>query len=90
MKKFIRARLNNPSMVELDQDGGLPTEDKVFPIGKYKTYIGEFNFTDAIFAEMTANFKKGVPNAVPINFDHNKDRRKGVATPPRHFKETCI
>jgi len=70
MSTLLRARLNEPTFIQLNQDGSLPTEILVLPVGKYDTYSGKIDITDSMLAEMVKNFDSGVPNGVPINFDH--------------------
>lgn len=84
MKQSIRARLDKPTLVTLSQDGDLPEEVLVLPIGSYKTYIGKIDITDEMLSEMVDNFSKGVPNGVPVNFDHTYGEAAGWVTGLTH------
>lgn len=78
---FKGKHLRSLITIEADENGKLPSEIKVLPVGEWQTEpYGLMQVTLNHVSQMVANFQAGVRRAVPVDVDHDGGKAAGWIT----------
>lgn len=76
--KSYKGNFRTVQAIKANEDGSLPTEIQVLPVGKWNTLpYGPFEVTLGHVQEMIRNFERGTRKAVPIDVDHDGGKAAG-------------
>lgn len=78
---FKGRTLKSVISIEADENGKLPSEIKVIPVGEWQTEpYGLMQVTLGHISQMVANFEASVRRAVPVDVDHDGGKAAGWIT----------
>jgi len=76
--KSYKGNFRTSQVITASEDGKLPTEIQVLPVGEWNTLpYGLFKVTTEHLRQMIANFNMGTRKAVPVDVDHDGGKAAG-------------